>query len=40
MLRALAPIRSIANGGPNVVFIKDITPVPHNGPRPRRPRRV
>ena len=35
-----AAIRSIANGGPNVVFIKDITPVPHNGPRPRRPRRV
>lgn len=35
-----AAIRSIANGGPNVTFIKDITPVPHNGPRPRRPRRV
>lgn len=33
-------IRSIANGGLNISFIKDITPIPHNGPRPRKPRRV
>lgn len=33
-------IRSIANAGLNITFIKDITPIPHNGPRPRKPRRV
>lgn len=32
-------IRSLANVGLNVVSIKDVTPVPHNGVRPRkRPR--
>lgn len=35
-----AAIRSIAGGGVNVTFIKDVTPIPHNGPRPRKPRRV
>lgn len=35
-----AAIRSIAGSGLNVTFIKDVTPIPHNGPRPRRPRRV
>ena len=29
-------IRSLANIGLNVVSIKDVTPVPHNGVRPRK----
>lgn len=33
-------IRSIANSGIDVVAIKDLTPIPHNGPRARKPRRV
>jgi small subunit ribosomal protein S11 len=33
-------IRSIQAAGLNVKSIKDITPVPHNGCRPRKPRRV
>ncbi len=33
-------IRSIINQGFDVVSIKDVTPVPHNGPRPRKVRRV
>lgn len=33
-------IRALANRGFNVVSIKDVTPLPHNGPRPRKPRRV
>lgn len=35
-----AAIRSIAGGGFNIASIKDVTPVPHNGPRPRKVRRV
>lgn len=35
-----ASIRALANKGFNLVLIKDITPIPHNGCRPRRPRRV
>jgi small subunit ribosomal protein S11 len=35
-----AAIRSLANRGFDLVSIKDITPIPHNGCRPRRPRRV
>ncbi|MFA5777765.1 MAG: 30S ribosomal protein S11 [Parcubacteria group bacterium] len=35
-----AAIRALANRGFNLVSIKDITPVPHNGCRPRKPRRV
>lgn len=35
-----AAIRSLANRGFSLVSIKDITPVPHNGCRPRKPRRV
>ncbi len=35
-----AAIRALYANGINVVSIKDITPVPHNGCRPRRPRRV
>ncbi len=33
-------IRALANHGLNITSIKDITPVPHNGPRPPKPRRV
>lgn len=33
-------IRALANRGFNIVSIKDVTPLPHNGPRPRKPRRV
>lgn len=35
-----AAIRALYANGLNVISIKDITPVPHNGCRPRRPRRV
>jgi small subunit ribosomal protein S11 len=33
-------IRSLANQGFNISMIKDITPIPHNGPRPPKTRRV
>ena len=33
-------IRSIQNAGIEVVGIKDVTPIPHNGCRPRKRRRV
>ena len=33
-------IRAFASKGINVNSIKDTTPVPHNGPRPPKPRRV
>lgn len=33
-------IRGFLSGGANIVAIKDTTPVPHNGPRPKKPRRV
>ncbi|MEZ4210211.1 MAG: 30S ribosomal protein S11 [Patescibacteria group bacterium] len=33
-------IRSVASAGIDVVAIKDVTPVPHNGPRARKARRV
>lgn len=35
-----AAIRALANNGFTILTIKDITPVPHNGCRPRKPRRV
>ncbi len=35
-----AAIRALANNGFNLILIKDITPIPHNGCRPRKPRRV
>lgn len=35
-----AAIRAFSNNGFALVFIKDITPIPHNGCRPKRPRRV
>lgn len=33
-------VRTLVNQGLNVVSIKDITPIPHNGGRPRKIRRV
>ncbi len=33
-------VRALAANGLNITQIKDITPVPHNGPRPRKVRRV
>lgn len=35
-----AAIRALAAQGLNILSIKDITPIPHNGPRPRKTRRV
>lgn len=35
-----AAVRALAGQGLNISSIKDITPVPHNGPRPRKVRRV
>lgn len=33
-------VRSLANQGFDIVRIKDVTPIPHNGPRPKKVRRV
>jgi len=33
-------IRSLDSAGLSIQAIKDVTPLPHNGPRPRKPRRV
>ena len=33
-------IRAFAGKGIHIASIKDMTPVPHNGPRPPKPRRV
>lgn len=33
-------MRSLANRGFTILSIKDVTPIPHNGPRPRKVRRV
>ena len=33
-------IRSLANYGLEITMIKDATPIPHNGPRPKKVRRV
>ena len=33
-------LRSIANQGFDIVAIKDITPIPHNGCRPPKPRKL
>jgi small subunit ribosomal protein S11 len=35
-----ASVRALANNGFNLVLIKDVTPIPHNGCRQRKPRRV
>ncbi len=33
-------LRSLANRGFNILAIRDVTPIPHNGPRPPKVRRV
>ena len=33
-------IRGFISKGLNISSIKDVTPIPHNGPRPKKPRRV
>lgn len=33
-------IRALANENYNIVLLKDVTPIPHNGPRPPKVRRV
>jgi len=33
-------VRALANAGMEILLIKDVTPVPHNGCRPPKPRRV
>lgn len=35
-----AAVRALAGHGIDILSIKDVTPVPHNGCRPRKPRRV
>lgn len=35
-----AAVRALTANGFNIQSIKDITPIPHNGPRPPKPRRV
>ena len=35
-----AALRALAQKGYNLIGIKDKTPVPHNGCRPKKPRRV
>lgn len=33
-------IRSLTNYGFNILSIRDVTPIPHNGPRPKKVRRM
>ena len=35
-----ASIRALGNNGFELISIKDITPIPHNGCRPKKPRRI
>lgn len=35
-----AALRALAQKGYNITRIKDVTPIPHNGCRPKKPRRV
>jgi small subunit ribosomal protein S11 len=35
-----ASIRALVNNGFDIISIKDETPIPHNGCRPKKPRRV
>lgn len=35
-----AAIRALRNAGLNITMIADVTPIPHNGPRPKKRRRV
>lgn len=33
-------VRALNSSGLEVISLKDATPIPHNGPRPKKPRRV
>ena len=33
-------VRALYSNGLNILSIKDLTPIPHNGPRPKKVRRV
>ena len=33
-------IRAFSSRGIDLTSIKDMTPVPHNGPKPKKPRRI
>ncbi|MEK7607661.1 MAG: 30S ribosomal protein S11 [Patescibacteria group bacterium] len=33
-------VRSFITKGVGITSVKDVTPIPHNGPRPKKPRRV
>lgn len=35
-----AALRAIRSGGLKIELIADVTPIPHNGPRPKKKRRV
>jgi len=35
-----AVVRGFMSKGIDIIFVKDATPVPHNGPKPKKPRRV
>lgn len=35
-----ASIRALRGAGINIIMIADVTPIPHNGPRPKKKRRV
>lgn len=35
-----ASLRAIRNSGLSISMIADITPIPHNGPRPKKKRRI
>ncbi|KKQ39197.1 MAG: 30S ribosomal subunit protein S11 [Candidatus Moranbacteria bacterium GW2011_GWF2_37_7] len=35
-----AAIRALANKGMNIISIKDVTPLPHNGCKPKKVRRI
>lgn len=35
-----ATIRALANKGMNIISIKDVTPLPHNGCKPKKVRRI
>ena len=35
-----ATVRGFMSKGIDIISIKDATPVPHNGPKPKKPRRV
>lgn len=35
-----ATIKSLRSAGINITMIADVTPIPHNGPRPKKRRRV